>query len=571
MATYLEWNDAIASFFGDGLPQGETFYLSVDDDALVEIGLSSFEAGPADQLVSDFETAVRNECVRGGRVLLPDCEQRPHVGAPRCIAFLAAMVLAAHRMAPDDEVADNNYFTRLREVLGIRGGQGRPAGLAPNAPEEELWSALNVWVLRRGWRPSAERGPEGPTKFINFPISQSLLREGDKGKLESSFRNSESALGRESDRERVAAWFFNRALDSSTSHIRNLARESTSDRYDDIVDAVYDVYTSMNWTANPAGGGTSGKLSSPRKLMAGLYREFNPIFGSITYCLLPRGAFRGVGGGLSVVGEEGQHALRQERDGRFLPLWPVNPKGGETFAISGDSRLSELHLPSRRFWILTRDRNDSGSGPLASRGTPQLGESFLLLCREECQDQMDILKNEGLIEWRLGPVQVEEWEGWTEFRECMVVSANWDSIIPSMTGLFDELRPRTRASISLHGGLRTRTRDTWLEGHLPVLTVTSFDPTWELRITDLSPLREELVLNETVNANTPVNLAHLSAGDYQVEVLRGSRSADRRLIRVLSWETLESNRPSDPIATDLGEYVLYGALLEPRPIQEGEA
>ena len=36
-----------------------------------------------------------------------------------------------------------------------------------------------------------------------------------------------------------------------------------------------------------------------------------------------------------------------------------------------------------------------------------------------------------------------------------------------MPELFDELRPRNRASISLRGGLNAGRRDTWLEGYLP--------------------------------------------------------------------------------------------------------
>ena len=143
---------------------------------------------------------------------------------PRCIAFLGAMVLAAHRMAPDDDIAEINYFTRLREILGLVGEGGRPPGLGPpGAPEESLWWAFNNWSMRNEWQPTAEQGPEGAMKYTNYPLSQTLLRQGDKGRLEDEFRAAQDVLGRDSDRERVGGWFFNRANHFTTSHIRRLA------------------------------------------------------------------------------------------------------------------------------------------------------------------------------------------------------------------------------------------------------------------------------------------------------------------------------------------------------------
>ena len=87
-------------------------------------------------------------------------------------------------------------------------------------------------------------------------------------------------------------------------------------------------------------------------------------------------------------------------------MWPVHPDGGETYQVTGDPRITDLYLPTRRFWVLTRDRYDDASGTFASRGAPRLGETFLLLCREECQEQLHILKDEGLLDWDDDPVDV---------------------------------------------------------------------------------------------------------------------------------------------------------------------
>ena len=561
MASYFEWNEAIAKFFAKGLSPGDVFYLSVDEAALIEIGNFSFVGGSLLHAVQDFESSIRRECVTNGRVSLPLATQGQVGSTPLCLAFLGAMVLAAHRMAPEDDIAEINYFTRLREILGMTGEKGRPAGLnLPGAPEEKLWVALSNWILRSGWVPSAERGPDGPMKFTNYPLSQSLLRTGDKEKLERDFRNAESDLGRDSDREMVGAWFFNRTTDFSTHHIRKLAREATTDRYEAIADAVYNVYAFIDWDRPALGGRTAGWRSS-HKVMAGLYREFDPLFGTITYYLFPRRQHKETQADLSVVRNGKPAPLHREQDGQFRPLWPVNPDGGETYRVTGDPRITELYLPARSFWVLTRDRYDDASGTLASRGAPRLGKTFLLLCRKECQEQLHILKDEGLLDWYDDPVDVPDYGEWVEYRECMVLSANWDGIIPQMRGLFDELRPRSTASISLQGGLKTGRRDTWLEGHLPKLSITSFDHTCQVHITSTSQPDSEPVLDALVDANAPCDLPNLTAGDYSIKALVNGRSVDRRYVRVLSWDSLEPSTPTGAFGTTVGGYILRGGLL----------
>ena len=559
MATYLAWNEAMADFFAQGLLRSEALYLSVDEDALIAIGSQRFSELGVDEVVRDFESAVRNECVHGERVILPPTTAESEGRPPRCIAFLGAMVLAAYRMAPEEDIAEINYFTRLREILGVTGGSGRPRGLRPGAPEELLWLALNDWIIGNERQPTAERGPEGAMKFTNYPLSQSLLREGDKGRLDREFREAGAELGRDSDRERVGGWFFNRATAFSTRHIRRLAQEATTDRFDAIVDAVHRVYMSIDW--DQPSSETSKHWSVPRRLTAGLYREADPLFGTITYFLFPRRYPGETQQGLSVVRDGECEPLHRDRDGQFRPLWPVDPGGGEKYEITGDPRITELHLPARDFWVLTRDRFDDSSGTYASRGAPRLGETFLLLCRKECETQLNILKDEGLLFWDGDAAEVPSYNQWVEYHECMVLSATWDGIVPQMPGLFDELRPRTRASISLQGGVTTGQRDTWLEGYLPELSITSFDRAWRVRITDVSQVDAEPLFDELVSSNVPVDLSHIGSGDYWVEILDSERSADRRYMRVLSWDSLEPNTPIQAFETSIGGFILRGGLL----------
>ena len=562
MATYWEWNDAIASSVARRLIRGEALYLSVDEDTLITIGFQTFPEVDARNVVHDFECAIREECVSDGRVYLPPPTSRNEEAPPRCIAFLGAMVLAAHRMAPDDDIAEINYFTRLREILGLVGEGGRPPGLGPpGAPEESLWWAFNNWSMRNEWQPTAEQGPEGAMKYTNYPLSQTLLRQGDKGRLEDEFSAAQDVLGRDSDRERVGGWFFNRANHFTTSHIRRLAQESTTDRFNAIVDAVHAVYMSTDWDRSDSEGATTRHRSGQGRLTAGLYRQTDPIFGTITYHLFPRRQPGAAQLDLEAVRDGERMLLHRDRDGQFRPLWPIDPSGGESYEILGDPQITELYLPARDFWILTRDQFDESSGTYASRGTPRLGETFLLLCRKECKDQLNILRDEALLIWNGDPTEVSGHDQWLEYRECMVLSASWDGIVPQMPNLFDELRPRTRASLSLHGGLKTRQRYTWLEGYMPELSITSFDRAWRVRVTDASSRDEGPLLDETVSSNTAIDLSDIGAGDYWVEVLAGDRSADRRYMRVVSWDSLQPADPGRRFGTPIGGLILRGGLL----------
>ncbi len=562
MASYSEWNESLARYFSDGLATGEAFYLSVNEDALNRISRLFFPGESMQDPVRDFELAVRSECVRDGRVFLPVTEHFSRDCIPACIAFLGAMVLAAYRMSPEFDIDERNYFTRLREVLDLPGGSGRPPGLSPASTEEPLWIALNGWILRNGWQPSAERGPEGPTKYTNLPMSQSLLREGDKGKLEKQFREAENELGRDADWERIASWFFNRAESFSTSHIRTLAREASADRYSAIVDAVYDVYTATDWEESPSSQdrGVRVELQSKR-LMAGLYREFDPLFGTIAYYLYPRARHKIVQAELHVLRDGKLEPLRQSRDGQFRPLWPVSPAGGKAYLVSGDPLISELRIPARDFWILTSSREDDASGVFASRDSPRLGEMFLLLCREEYLGQLEILRDEGLLDWDSDPVELPDYKGWVEFRECQVLSSHWDGIIPQRPGLFDELRPQIRASLSFRGGLRAKERSTWIEGHLPELWVSSLSGSCQVRITNALRLDDEPTMEKSISTNTSIQLDNLAAGTYRFEAIDRGRTVDSRYLSVLSWESLEPSDETIDIGTEIGDHRLHGGLI----------
>ncbi len=564
MATYDEWNKAIAEYFVSGLPSGATVYLSVDEASLMDIG-ARFEQSEIDHVnwVEDFTEAVRSKCVIGDKVFLPQSSGYQSDQIPRCVAFLAAMVLAAHHMigeeTEDETILQTNFFTRLRQVLGLSGEEGgRPDGLQQTGIEENLWQIWNRWLIGNGWLHSAEHGQTTYSRYINYPLSQALLREADQEVLERLFRQQVNSgqLSRVCDRDTIGFWVRNQQFGSR--HLRDLIQESDFRRYEAITDAVFEVYTSIDW--DQEFDATSGKRRiGQRRMTAELYRVEDAIMGDLKYHLYPRQPKQFGGGTLELVHNGIVYPLREERQGWFMPLWPVDPAGGMFYEVGGHPQIKELVLPEGKFWILIRDPENEGSGVFASWGRPGLGETFILLCRKEYTEQMEVLKQEDLINWDHDfPIDDE----WVEYRECMIVSPDWEGIIPQHQDLYDTLKPGVSATISLKGGLRMPSQGGWMEGYGPEMTVWAFDDNVEVKLVDVSS-SEELVWHQFIATNKPISLPILSPGAYLLEAYNSRKlAAHPRVFQILPWDTLDCHQPKQPFDVNVRTFTLRGAKIK---------
>ncbi len=170
MPDYQQWNAAIIEYSCGAMPAGSGIYLSIDDDAIAYIGREFLgqSYSHAAAAVLDFVVAVRDECLTPfgvdvvnldrlfaripGYAAQHESEASEPRLVPKCAAFLAAMVMAAHRMYGEETddgtvIDEKNYFIRLREVLRMsRGDGGRFAGLRPAGIEERLWREWNKWI-----------------------------------------------------------------------------------------------------------------------------------------------------------------------------------------------------------------------------------------------------------------------------------------------------------------------------------------------------------------------------------------------------------------------------------------
>jgi hypothetical protein len=561
VADYDKWNAAIAEYFVSGLPTGAAVYLSVDDDALVDIGRRFLRAGAADKdWVEDFLSAVRARCVAGEEVRLGGVRDPGEDGVPMCVALLGATVLAAHRMADEDVITESNYFTPLRRVLGLADGEsGRPRGLQRGA-EEPLWSAWNRWIVRKGLLPSAERG-QGSAKYIHYPLSQALLRDGDKRRLARVFREAAGShrIGKEWDRDKLAAWLRMNAALFHTQHLRELFQEAEPTRYEAIADAVFDLYDTLDWTGREQPG-VSGQRATQRRIIGGLYREEDRLAGSISYLLYPREPKRWEGARLNVLKDGKSQPLREERPGWFMPLWQEDPAGGKRYEVQGDADVKELALPERDFWIFVRDQENEDSGVLASWRHPGIYESFILLCRKGHAPNMEMLSRTGLLRWDHEFQITGGSRGWVEYRQCVITSPDWGAVLAESNDLFDALWPSASATIALRGGLRIPQQRGWLEGYGPELAIHAYEGRLRLVVRDVVRIDSPLV-DETVETNNYFELPVQTRGDYLLQVYEGGRLLAQQVFRILPWRSLSCAEPQQSYSIRLGSSTLQGAFI----------
>jgi hypothetical protein len=572
MASYSEWNNALAEYFVSGVPKGTEVFLSVDNGALADVGNRFTDEGLSDdECVDDFLKSVRKQCVGVGKVYLDSISDFEANTVPQCVGFLGAMVLAAHRMATEGDeieiISDINYFTRLRQVLGLpEEDGGRPRGMRPAGEEEVLWKNWNSWLIQNGWLPSAERGKHLNDKFIHYPLSQALLREGDKGKLEQLFRREEKSrrLSRRWDRDQLGTWLRG-SVTLPSSYLRQLIQESAPRRSLAITEAIHEVYESiLEWDQNAATTHTMVNSGSQRRFFAGLYRNENAITGTINYLLYPRQPRRLHEEQLQVVKDGKPRRLRVERSGWFYPLWDESPRGGVQYEVLGSSQVKELVLPERRFWILTRDPDNPDSGVFGSWGTPEIGETFLLLCHKECAEQMGIFKDEALLKWNAEHTFAYSDEEWIEYRECMVLTQSWEGVLPQNNELYEALKPNASASISLAGGLRVPRLGAWLEGYGPEIRVNAFEYPIMLDLFDIYDPEEPI--KETAVASSKIldEFMGLEAGTYILKAYErgGTKIISQRSLRILAWEEIDCSDPTKINVIQLNSFTLEGGIVK---------
>ncbi|MUG95352.1 hypothetical protein F7734_24490 [Scytonema sp. UIC 10036] len=561
MANYREWNQALVSYFTSGLARDKRVYLSVDNDILERIGQKFNQKIENSSKADDFRRAVREKVIVEGRVNLSQLQGRNADGIPKGVAFLGAMVLAANDMADEEEISEDNYFQRFRSVLGLRTSEhGRPTGMKfGKQGEEPLWEDWNRWLMANGFMPSAHRGRGGRTTYINYPISQALLRRTDKNRLVQLFN----------EKQWTAQWDamtlfadVRREAQRLPTHLKQLLTDNR-ERYEAVAESIHEVYQYWQAEGRPAVVRTEIR-NWRRNIFAGLYRTEDPFFGDINYYPYPKQVRGWDVSSIKIQYGEREKELRYERPGWYFPLeLPLSIselERGAKYPVTIQCNLDFLVLPSRDFWILIPDPDDPEIGTYATWGQPSLGTKFTLLSKKELLPDINRLRDERLIQWSGEPQTVFNDSNWVELHQCMVISLAWDGVFISNQELKDALQPSVRLSISFSGGLRVPQQNAWLEDHSPQVTIFGFYPTVKLQITRL--LDNSSIFERAQSTNTPILVNFPSSGDYLVKATCGGESTER-LVKIVDWSWLGAEKPQRYEITPVSSgYYICGSVIQ---------
>jgi hypothetical protein len=562
MRDYERWNEALISYEVDSTPAGAPVFLSTDEDTIARVGRQAFPelaALPAEEILADFRRAVRARVVKGTRVTLDGLREVDAYGRPRCAGFLAALVLAASRMRDSGDLDDVNYFGRLREVLELPPGSGRPEGIRSGGESEEpLWRLWNFWLQTQGRLPSAVPGPEGPLRFVNYARTQALLRGVDQDRLISLFRDR----GWQGDLD--AQTLFTRVRREApylTIQLRDLLL-ADSRRREAVAEAIHALYE--QWRIDPSGRTVRSGIRG-RNLYAGLYRVTDPLGDEVTYYLYPPTPRRALASELWVELPDGIRALRPDRPGWYRPLMPIDGGlliNGARYPIQQPADIEALVLVQRRFWLLVPDPDNPESTVRATWGQPGLGVPFTVLCRPDVLAELRLLEQEKMLAWRGEPVPVLDGH-WLELRDCAAVSEAWSGAQLTSSDLYDALRPADRCNIGLSGGLRFPGGGGWLEGSGPRVTVFGFGAEAEVTITNVTrPETEHVVVEWTQQAGGPVHVHWPGPGTYRVSAHCSGQEAQPRLVGFLSWDEVRLAPEVTREPLELNGIRLLGAAIE---------
>ena len=205
---YLDIEGDLASHFAEKL--SET--VESLNDRIFDIVSSQLKFGQTNPLISFVE---KNH----------NWKKKNYEGFPPSTLFLCSLSLGAEKMRAGDRYSLNNYYDRLIEAFKVSGSADQKSIRNSFGCTIELWRDLNRWLIRNdGKFGVATAKPIMPSKkYISYPISQALIREGDREKIR-SFLEDQGFSSNEEEGNDVIAEVLGRWFRSSspTKYLKSL-------------------------------------------------------------------------------------------------------------------------------------------------------------------------------------------------------------------------------------------------------------------------------------------------------------------------------------------------------------
>jgi|GEM_PF-640747 len=277
---YERWTGAIADVVYPETADAVPAYLDLEADVLAAIAAKVGYQGSARDGLRDAVLGVT--AARGAFSLTPLMRredvwrQSREVDAapPPGLGFLAVTVLAAEEMgAADDGFSQNAYYARLSTLLGLP-ADSHDVRSQYMARAEQFWGDLNRWLERLEGRRGTPTAYSLSFRYVGLPVSQALVREGDRRKFPIFFAQYGLPAGSEMAPEALEryldAWFASESCPISALLKKLWGRGSARERI-----ATVAAVELAGWDGTVEAGQTPLASSAQRTaLMAQLRRGF---------------------------------------------------------------------------------------------------------------------------------------------------------------------------------------------------------------------------------------------------------------------------------------------------------
>lgn len=491
MATYDQWNRAIADYFTRDRTPGSSIYLHASKENLESIAA---DLGiPAEAAERDFLASVQRKCIRISDAGADEIDS-PFLDAwsseisradrlPNAIAFLALTVFAASRMGERDDLDATAYFPIIRELLGdlpaTHNQAPRPVGWVMGE-EARWWHYWRVWLGRRQLVATFQFGSSNRWKYVQLPLSQTLLRPTDEEKLLRTFDQHSEFKDDFTDRHLMR--LVHKYTEVLTSQLQRILKDPS--RFAEITGAISDLHA--DWRSGDRVAGVS-----ERRTMAipiGIVRTVDN-FEETSYVL--------------------QAGIGRKQD---FPSLDQHVLSEGLMITSGGRRY---RMPRRDMWIFAVT-DDAVESVMTSVDQPPAGVRLAILAHRKVVPYLQKLQRLRLLHWRgdWDLVTNEPYKGWVEIEDCSVAPGDWPQ-----DEVADALRPRDRVRISFTRGMSVGARYVWLDSVLPEVTVQVSDARSNLTVTvsEITDNGVNSIRSIATTTGTATPLGPLSPGLYRLE------------------------------------------------------
>ena len=536
---YERWNQVIADV---AFPVAETTapaYLDLEESQLAEI--ASQMSIPTREVVSRLASVVastidfksHSNAFKSTFARVQTWRRTDRTGTYPVVATLAIFSLAAERMAHGAGMNASNYYGRLSELLG---GFPDRLGASFRKHSEPMWNGLNLWLLTL----DGERGTPSAysigLRYVGVPMSQALVREADRRRLEGFFTDFDlaprSAIPALELEPLLTAWFQRQ---DRGSHLKKLwGKSSLQPRIAEIASIELEAWNGVD-ASDSSHGAARGRItlalqsrSFPRRSI----RLF-PLF-----FLAGPGHPREV----ELVAADEKIDAELEPTGELQGAMAFQDRGlidsssllGGVLQIQ-DAITGEVTRQPRSMVVF---RKDDLSGLWLETKQVLLGDDVIVLASERITPAVSaLLVQVARPGWSQSSDRAGLPEGWTLFESLEIFShpAGEQSLNQDLQALL----PLTSSQLKFAGGMSLpgATRNRWHSSRPPEIRALNDGDHFSLHLIDLGDMDDlEAAACEIESWNDnhagsiicDLSELDLADGRYAVEMRRGELPLSRR-------------------------------------------